>query len=131
MTDVLVGIHPWLGYLVSLVMLVTAYMAFGRAKDAREFMPGPFVGAMVLLDIQVLLGLVIYALGAAWESRAEIAFVHPVLAILALAVGHAALKRARAERMAVDAHRTAGRGLIGALVLVLLSIAVASVPPFL
>jgi hypothetical protein len=130
-TDLLVAIHPWLGYLVALVVLVAAFSAFGRAKDAREYTPGPFAAPMVLLDVQVLLGIVIYLLDAAWQSRIELAVVHPVLALAALGVGHAALKRARDERMAVDAHRKAGRGLVAALFLVLLSIVVALAPPFL
>lgn len=131
MTALLAFVHEWLGYAASLIVLVVAFMAFGRAKDAREFRPGPFAGAMVLLDIQVTIGVVQYVVGGYWASRPEIAYIHPLLAIAALGVGHAMVGRARKQQMAVEAHRTAGRGLLFALVLVFASIGVASAPPFL
>lgn len=134
MTELLLTIHPWLGYLVTVVVLVVAFMAFGRAKDAREFVATPFSVAMILLDVQVLLGIVLYGVGGYWDldvTRPEIAFVHPALGLLALIIGHAGLRRARREQMAVDAHRKIGRALVTAFVVVLLSIGVASAPPFL
>ena len=130
MTDLLVDIHPWIGYLVAAVMLVIAFVAFGRAKEAREFTPGSYVLAMVLLDIQVTLGLLLYVLDGRWEDRPELAYLHPALALLALAIGHARVGRARRVQMAVDAHRMAGRGLLMALVVVAAAIGVASAPAF-
>jgi heme A synthase len=130
-TEFLVDVHPWTGYIVSVVLLITAMVAFKRAKDAREFTNGPYSLAMVLLDIQVLLGLVLYALDGYWDARPEIAYLHPVLALLALGIGHALLGRAKKTQMAVDAHRTAGRGLVLALVFTLLAVGVASAPAFL
>lgn len=131
MTSMLQTIHPWLGYAVSLVVLVAAMQGFRRARDSREFSKAPYALAMVLLDVQVTLGIVLYALGSYWEARAEIAYLHPALSIAALAVGHALIGRAAKLQMAYDAHRTAGRGLLLALLLVLASIGVASAPPFL
>jgi hypothetical protein len=130
-TDLLVTIHTWLGYLVAVVVLVAASMAFKRAKDTREFARGPYAGAMVLLDIHVLLGLILYGIGGYWDARPEIAYLHPALALIALGVGHALLGRARKTQMAVDAHRTAGRGLVLALLFILAAIGVASAPAFL
>lgn len=131
MTAFLVFVHEWLGYAVSLLVLIVAFMAFGRAKDAREFRAGPFAGAMILLDIQVTIGLVQYVVGGYWDARPEIAYIHPILAIAALGVGHAMLGRARKQQMAADAHRTVGRGLLIALALLFAAIGVASAPPFL
>ena len=125
MVDLLFEAHRWLGYLVAVVLLVSAMMAFGRAKDAREFTKGPYSGAMVALDIQVLLGLVLYGVDGHWESDALIAYIHPVLGLAALAVGHALVGRAAKHQQVVDAHRTAGRGLVIALVLVVIGIVVA------
>ncbi|MFO7779926.1 MAG: hypothetical protein R6V28_16370, partial [Nitriliruptoraceae bacterium] len=105
MTALLADVHPWLGYLVSVVVLGAAFLAFRKAKDAAEFRPGPYALAMVLLDIHVTLGIVLYALGQYWNARPEIAYVHPVLAVAALGVGHALLSRAKGTQMAVDAHR--------------------------
>lgn len=123
MDNLLFEAHRGLGYLVAVLLLVSALMAFGRAKDAREFSKGPYSAAMVALDIQVLLGLVLYGVESYWEADALIAYVHPVLALLALGVGHALVGRAGRHRQVVDAHRTAGRGLLIALVLVLAGIA--------
>lgn len=131
MTALLQSVHPWLGYAVFVVVLVVAFMGFGRAKDAREFTPGPYAFGMVLLDVQVTLGLVLYIADSYWDARPEIAYIHPALALVALAVGHALLGRARRSQMAADAHRTAARGLVIASVLVLLAIGVASAPAFL
>ncbi|MEX0952980.1 MAG: hypothetical protein WDZ26_04035 [Nitriliruptoraceae bacterium] len=131
MTDVLLQIHPWFGYAVSLAVLVVAVMTFSRARDSREFLPGPIVGALVALDIQVLLGIVLYGMGGAWDARPEIAYLHPLIAIIALGVGHASLKRAKGHQMAVEANRTAARGLVIALLLVFVAIGIASAPPFL
>lgn len=130
MTEFLVNLHPWTGYVVSVVLLVSAMVAFKRAKDGREFTAGPYSLAMVLLDIQVLLGLVLYVVDGYWDARPEIAYIHPVLAVLALGVGHALVGRAKKTQMAVDAHRTAGRGLVIALVLTLAAVGVASAPAF-
>lgn len=131
MTATLAAVHTWFGYLVSVVVLGTALIAFRSAKDASEFRPGPYSLAMVLLDILVTLGLVLYIVGGYWDARPEIAYLHPALALAALGVGHALLARAKRTQMAVEAHRTAGRGLIGALVFILAAIGVASAPPFL
>jgi hypothetical protein len=130
-TDVLTQVHQWLAYAMTVVVLVGALMGFGRAKDAREFSPGAYAIPMVLLDIVVAIGLVLYVVAGAWDYRPEIAYLHPVLALIALGIGHALLGRAKKQRMAVDAHRTAARGLLLALLFVLAAIGVASAPAFL
>lgn len=128
MTETLLTIHTWVGYLVSIVILVAAVTAFRHARNSRAFTKGPFSGAMVLLDIQVLLGLVLYGIGGYWDAAPLIAYVHPLLAVGALGVGHALVGRGAKEQMAAAAHRTAGKGLLIAFVLVLAAIGVASVP---
>ena len=125
--DTLATVHTYLGYLVSLVVLVTAFTAFGKAKSAREFSAGPYRAAFGLLTVQVVLGLVIYVVNQVWTvDSVLLAYVHPALAIAALGVGQAMLGRARKTQMAVEAHRTAGRGLVLAFLLVLGAVGVAS-----
>lgn len=117
--DVLTTIHQFTGYVVAIVVLVAAAVAFGRARDAREFTAGPYVLAAVLLDIQVLLGLAVYGMDGYWEHPSMLLrYVHPVLALLAVVSAHVGLRRARGQQMAVDAHQAAGRGLVIALILV-------------
>lgn len=125
------AIHTWSGYVVFLVVLASAVSAYSRAKYAREFIPRPYVIALVLLDIQVLLGFAVYATGGYWDARPEIAYLHPALALAALGSGHMLLRAAKATTNASDAHRQAGKALIVAIVLVTAAIGVASAPPFL
>lgn len=126
MDDVLFSVHQILGYALSLVVLVTASVAFGRAKNGQEFTAGLYRAVYGLLALHVLLGIALYGTRQAWDSVPMIAYVHPVLGIAALGVGQALLGRARRTQMAVDAHRLAGRALILTLVLILGAIGVAS-----
>lgn len=121
-------VHQWTGYLVSVVVLVVAVIAFGRARDSREFEPGLYRLTYALLILQVIIGLVLYGLDGYWDAAPLIAYVHPLLAIAALGVGQALLGRARKTQMAADAHRLAGRGLVLSFVFVLAAIGVASAP---
>jgi hypothetical protein len=126
--ELLATIHQYTGYAITLVVLVVSVMGSGRAKDAREFTPGPYVLATVLIDIQVLAGLVLYGIGSYWEHpSALVRYVHPGLALLALVTAHVGLKRARGQQMAVDGHRGAARTLLFALVLIFGAIGAVSV----
>lgn len=126
MDDVLFTVHQFLGYALSVAVLLTASVAFGRAKNGQEFTAGLYRAVFGLLALHVLLGIVLYATLKAWDGEPLIAYVHPALGILALGVGQAMLGRARRTQMAVDAHRLAGRGLIVTLVLIVGAIGVAS-----
>ena len=119
--------HRGLGYLVAVIVLVAAVIAFRRAKDSREYAKGPYAGAMIAIDIQVLLGLVLYGMAGYWEAAPLIAYVHPLLGLAALGVGHAMVGRAGKQQQVVEAHRTAGRGLIIAWVLVLVGIVIGTI----
>lgn len=128
-TSVLIHLHPWLGYFVTVVFVLAIVLAFGKARDAREFTVRPFAIAMILLDVHVLLGIVLYGMGSYWDaSSAVIAYVHPALALLALVIGHVTLRKARDEPMAVASHRKVARGFIITLLLIVAAIGVASAP---
>lgn len=126
-TDLLLLVHPWLGYAVAALVLVASLTAFKRAKDGLEFRAGLYRAAFLLLSLQVLLGIVLYGLGGYWDATALNAYIHPILGVLALGVGQVLLGRARKTRMAADAHRLAGRGLLLSLLLIVLAIGVASI----
>lgn len=126
MDDVLFSVHRILGYVVSLLVLGTAFVAFGRAKNGQEFSAGLYRGALGLLTLQVLLGIALYGTLQSWGSEPLIAYVHPILGVVALGAGQAMLGRARRTQMVVDAHRLAGRAMVVTLVLVLAGIGVAS-----
>ncbi len=121
-------VHQWTGYVVTLLVLVTAFVAFGRAKDAREFEPGLYRAVFGLLALQILIGLGLYVGQQAWNADPLLAYVHPLLAVLAIGVGQMLLGRARKTQLAVDAHRAAGRGLLFSFILVVAAVGVASWP---
>lgn len=126
MTDTLFEIHRGLGYLTFVVVAVASVMAFNRAKNGQEFSDGVAKAAVILLDIQLLLGVVFYVLAEQWEQDAIVAFVHPLVNLAALAVAHVGLARARREQMALDANRTVGRALAAAMLLLLVGIGLVS-----
>lgn len=122
--------HQLLGYAVVIVVLLSGVAARRRAQEAREFRRAPYTAALVLMDIQVLLGFIVYGTGSAWDMRPEVAYVHPVLALLGLAVGHALLGRAKGIQLAVEAHRAAGRALLLAFGFIAAAVVIAAVPAF-
>jgi hypothetical protein len=124
--DVLFTVHRLLGYGLSVLVLVAALVAFGRAKNGQEFTAGLYRGVLGLLALHIVLGIILYGTRQSWDSVPLIAYVHPVVGILALGAGQAMVGRARRTQMAADAHRLAGRGLVVTLVLVLGAIGVAS-----
>lgn len=126
MEDVLFQVHRVLGYGISVLVLVAALVAFGRAKNGQEFTPALYRGVYGLLALHVLLGIVLYAVLGSWDSVPLVAYVHPLVGVVALGAGQALLGRARRLQMAADAHRAAGQGLIVTLVLVLAAIGVVS-----
>lgn len=127
MTETLFTIHRWSGYVVFLVVVVAAFAAFNRARNAQAFEATLFSATAVLVDIQVLLGLALYGAGKYWEVDAPlVAYVHPLVMIAALATAHIGLARARREQMAADAHRLVGRWFVIAIVLLVVGIGVAS-----
>jgi len=122
MGDTLNLIHTNAGYLVYLVLLVATVLAF-RTSDGTPPVSRLSSLTMVLLDIHVTLGIILYLTGGWYGARFLIAVAHPVLALAALAAGHVGLGRARREQNP----RHAAIGLAAALVLVTAAIGVASV----
>ncbi|MEY3019350.1 MAG: hypothetical protein RLZZ272_334 [Actinomycetota bacterium] len=121
-------VHQWLGYAVFLVVLVVAVLAWiGSRRSTKPALPRART-TMVLLDVHVTIGIVLYAVGAWWaEGDAPlVAYVHPTLAIAALGVGHAALARARRADNAAAADRGLAVGFTIVLVLITAAIGVAS-----
>lgn len=127
MTETLFTIHRWSGYAVFLVVVVVAFAAFNRARNAQAFEATLFSVTAALVDIQVLLGIALYGAGKYWEADAPlVVYVHPLVMIAALGAVHLGLARARREQMAADAHRTVGRRFVVAIVLLVIGIGVAS-----
>ena len=123
MIEALVSVHSLLRWLVLLGAVAALAVALagwlGSGPSDRQARQVALVYAIVL-DIQVLLGIVIYALEQRWAGGGrQFQFEHPILMLLALAVAHVAFARARrAPGSGVAARtRTIGAGLSLLLIL--------------
>jgi heme A synthase len=120
------NIHEWLGYAVFVLVIVVAVLAWRDARRGSALEAGRASGTMILLDVHVTVGIVLYVLLRTWEQSANplVAYLHPLLAIAALGVGHAALARARRASNGREANRTIARGFGLAVVLITAAIGV-------
>jgi heme A synthase len=122
MGDVLQLIHTNVGYLVFVILLVATFLAF-RTADGAPPVSRLTSLTMVLLDIHVSVGIILYVVGEWYGASFLVAVAHPVLALAALAAGHVGIGRARRE----SNPRLAATGMAAALVLVTAAIGVVSV----
>jgi hypothetical protein len=124
------SIHNWLGYAVFLVVLVVTVLAWVDARRGSKPAISRASRTMILLDVHVTIGIVLYVLGEWWTQAATplVTYLHPALAIAALGVGHAAISRARRAPDAAAADRGIARGFLLVLVLITAAIGVASMP---
>jgi hypothetical protein len=124
--DTLVSIHSVLRWIVLLAGIAAVVVAaagwLGTAtseKTGRQAM----LAYAIALDIQVVLGIVIWVMGNYWQSNIrQFKFEHPIIMLLALAVAHIAAARARRGHSPTGAARTRTIGAAVSLVLILLGI---------
>jgi hypothetical protein len=123
--DTLVSIHSLLRWIVLLTAVAALLVAlaswFGSAPEraARQTM----LAYAIALDVQVLLGIVVYALGNYWQSPLrQFRLEHPIMMLLALIVAHVAAARARRSPSPITAARTRAIGAAISLIVVLLGI---------
>jgi hypothetical protein len=125
--DTVVTIHSIVRWIVIAALLGggLAGLAAARRPDA-PFQNAVYSIAVMILDVQVALGLVVYLFNEGWSEGGFIAVFHPIAMLLALGFAHAMIARTRrtaAEGDAAAANRIAGAGL-----LVTLAIVFAAVP---
>jgi heme A synthase len=116
-------VHRNLGYAVFLLVLVAVFVAFRQAVDAPA-VSGLSRVTMIVLDVHVAIGIALYLTGAWWGASFLTSVAHPLLAVGALGVGHAAIARGRREG---GTPRTVATGLFLALLLVTAAIFVVSI----
>lgn len=124
--EALVTLHDvwrWVVLLALVVAIVTSLLKWRRgaewwAADRRW----PLL-ATVALDIQVLLGIVIWVGQARWAGNHPFftTVLHPIIMLAALAVAHITMSRSRSLRGPAR-HRAVALGLLAVLVLVILGI---------
>jgi cation transporter-like permease len=120
--ELLLAVHGYLRWPVVAVLLAGGAYALLQAPRDVDFRRAPFSAAVALVDLQVLIGLVLYALGTAWLAEPFIAIVHPATMVLAAAVAHAGVSRGARE----GGER--GHQIVGAAFLVALGLVALGVP---
>lgn len=88
------GLMRWIVLIGAVAALAGARLAGDRGLDGWGGRAGLFY--TVALDVQVLIGLLIWVLEPGWRLNAFFAYVHPATMVLALLVAH--FGRARQKR---------------------------------
>ena len=120
MADTLVTIHSIWRWVVLVGLLVAVAYGFSRSAGAAPLDKStarPFTFALILLDTQILIGLVLWVADRGWELDTFRAWIHPVGMLIALGVGHALVGRAT-KTGGVSGYRQAALGVLVTLVIV-------------
>ena len=120
--DLLVDIHSWLRWIVLLDVVGAAGYGFVVAKRAEVWNAPLYSITVMIVDIQVTLGIVLYLFNQGWDQGFFIAVLHPLFMLAALAVAHIGMSRARSAEAPAAAYRTVSVALLVSLVLVVLGI---------
>lgn len=120
--DLLVDIHSVLRWLVLLDVVVAAGYGLVVGRRADEWNALLYSLTVMVIDIQVTLGIVLYLFNQGWDQGFFIAVLHPLFMLAALAVAHIGMSRARSAETAPGAYRTISVALVVSLVLIVLGI---------
>ena len=119
--DVLIGLHSlwrWVVLIVVLVAIIRALVGWLRGGDWTSGDRTLALVTTIAVDIQLVLGLLVYIVAKGWNLGAFLAYVHPLIMIVAIAIIHIASARTRRVESAVAKHRTLALGLIAAMILI-------------
>ena len=120
--DVLVGIHSlwrWGVLIVVLVAFVRGLIGWLRGGDWTRNDRTLALLATTALDIQLVIGILVYGAGQHWKNPDPfIAYIHPLVMIIAIAIAHIFSVRARRAPTPIAKHRTLAIGLFVTLFLV-------------
>ncbi|MCP4308054.1 MAG: hypothetical protein GY926_02295 [bacterium] len=86
--ETLVTIHSWTRWLVLAVLLGGAAFAVVRYRNKSNWEPSFFQLAVMVIDIQVAIGIVIWIFDDGWSETIFFKIIHPAFMLLALAVAH-------------------------------------------
>jgi hypothetical protein len=120
--EVLVDAHSWLRWAVLAVLFLGGGYALVQAPRDVEFSRGPFSVAVAVVDLQVLLGVVLYVWNAGWTQGWFVAIVHPIAMIAAAGIVHAGVGKAAGEESTTRAYQLVGVAFLVALAVVTLGI---------
>ena len=104
--DTLVSVHGllrWVVLLAAVAALGVALAGWLGSSASERATRQAMLAYAISLDVQVLLGIVIWVMGNYWQSEIrQFKFEHPITMLLALIVAHVAAARGRAIGTAVS-----------------------------
>lgn len=121
MIETLVDVHSWLRWPVLAVLLGGGGWALIQAPRGVDFSRTPFSVCVAVIDVQVLVGLVLYLVNAGWAEGWFIAIVHPLTMLAAAGLAHVGVSKGAREGGA-RAHQLVGVAFLLALGVVALGI---------
>ena len=95
----LVTIHSWTRWLVLAALLGGLVFGFIRSRNRAEWSPHYYQLMVMVIDIQVAIGVVIWVFYDGWRRGFFYSVLHPVTMLVALGVAHAGfvIAKRRAE----------------------------------
>ncbi len=122
--ETLVTVHSLYRWFVLAVVVATVVVGWRRYRAETPWGEGsdrPYALAAVLFDLQVALGIILYLGKQAWTHNLFIAAIHPIGALIAVALFHIGVSRARKQASAAS-HRTVAIFALLALLLLVMAI---------
>jgi hypothetical protein len=119
--DTLVTIHSWVRWLVLAALLAAAILGIYRYRARARFEPSFFQLAVMTIDIQVTIGIVIWIVDDGWSETFFYKVLHPAFMLAALAIAHIGLAIAK-RRDDLRSNLLAGGSALLALVLIVMGI---------
>lgn len=127
MQNALVDIHSfwrWVVLIVLTVALLRGLAGWLRGGEWSGFDRTLLLTTVGALDLQLLLGIIIWILGRHWNSGTFLAVTHPLVMIAGVGVAHLASARIKRAPDAVGKYRVLAIGVFLALFLI-----TAAIPP--
>lgn len=114
----LVTIHSWVRWVVLAALVGGVVVGLLRYRSKAEWQEGLFQLAVMTVDIQVAIGIVIWIDQSGWTYTFFFKVLHPVFMLAALAVAHLGLVLAK-RRADARSYLLAGGSFLLALVLII------------
>ena len=121
MLQTLVTIHSWTRWLVLAALLGAIVLGYLRFRAKAEWSPHFHQVAVMVIDIQVAIGIVIWLFYDGAKRGFFYAVLHPVVMLLALGVAHATFGIAK-KRDEPKSWLIAGLGSLASLALIVAAI---------
>ena len=119
--ETLVTVHSWLRWLVLLALLTGVVVAIYRYRARARFEPSLYQLAVMTVDIQVTVGIVIWVVDDGWSETFFFKVLHPSFMLVALAIAHIGLALAK-RRNDARSNLLAGGSSLVALSLIVVGI---------